>query len=312
MNGQLPRAIEHPDDHVIGDPDAEVAVVEYGDYACPDCGRLQDVLRQVYDESGKPLKYVFRHLPLVSSGGTRHERAIAAEAAARQGKYWEMHAGLFRYSDDKDAVDLAARDAELDLQRFELDRNDPLIAEEVEEDVKQAKAHGIDRVPTLFIRGREYTGAWDVESIQEAIRPPLAGRVREVSLDFAKWAAASSVVLITFTIIAILWRNSAWGESYEQLWEIDAGLIAGGRSLVMSAHHWVNDLLMAVFFLVVGLELKREIMTGELADPKRAVLPVAAALGGMIVPAAIFLLFNFGTENSRKWNVLETSSTTFS
>ena len=81
--------------------------MEYGDFACPDCGRLQDVLRQVYDESGKPLKYVFLHLPLVSSGGTRHERAIAAEASARQGKYWEMHAALFRYSDDKNAVALS-------------------------------------------------------------------------------------------------------------------------------------------------------------------------------------------------------------
>ncbi len=306
MSNGMPRPIEPIRDHVVGDPEAKAAVVEYGDYGCADCRRLQEVLREVRDESGQPLTYVFRHLPLASSGEHELDCAIASEAAARQGMFWAMHNSLFRnvhLADVPQQIETAAKDAGLDLEKFELDRADPVIAEEVRQDIEQARAHGIERVPTLFIRGREYQGAWDVDSIQEAIRPPLAARVRTLSEEFARWAAAGGVILIVFSLIALIWRNSPWSESYEHLWHISAGFTLGTQSLSMSLHHWVNDLLMAIFFLVVGLELKRELLTGELADVKRAVLPVAAALGGMLAPAGIFLIFNLGTPNSAGWGV---------
>lgn len=306
MSNGVPRPIQPHRDHIAGEPSARAAIVEYGDYGCPDCRRLQEVLRDVRDESGQPLTYVFRHLPLVSSGEHYLTRAIASEAAARQGMFWEMHDALFQHAHVED-VDLqvteAAKHAGLDLHRFALDREDPIIAEEVEQDIEQAQAHGIERVPTLFIRGREYHGAWDVESIENAINPPLAARVRTLSDDFARWAASGGVVLIVFSVIALIWRNSSWHESYEQLWHTSAGFSIGSHSLQLSLHHWVNDLLMAIFFLVVGLELKRELLTGELADPKRAVLPVAAAIGGMAVPAGIYLAFNAGTPNMSGWGV---------
>ncbi len=204
-------------------------------------------------------------------------RAAAAEAAERQGKFWEMHTALFFHSGDElDGILKAAQDAGLDMKRFELDRVEPSLIGEVAEDVEAANAHGIDLVPTLFIRGREYTGTWDVASIQEAIRPPLGRRVKELSLDFASWAAAGSVVLFVFAVIALFCSNSPFGHQFKSIWQFEAGLMLAGNTLNMSLLHWVNDFLMAVFFLVVGLELKREIMTGELADPKRAVLPVAA------------------------------------
>ncbi len=290
--------------HATGDAKLSDSIVEYGDYGCSDCRRLHDVLCAVRSESGRPLQYVFRHLPLVSSGPNPMAKAIAAEAAARQGLFWEMHAALFRHASAGDEnILLAAREAGLDLERFEADRADPAIAEEVQQDIDQALAHGIAQVPTLFIRGRKYTGTWDVESIREAAQPPLAGRVHTLALDFARWAAGSSALLIVATVLALLWRNGPFGHGYETLWHLEAGLMAAGRSLVMSLHHWVNDLLMAVFFLVVGLELKREIRAGELADPKRAVLPIAAALGGMVVPAGIYLAFNAGTDRVAGWGV---------
>ena len=306
MSNGMPRPIEPHRDHVAGEQDAKVAIVEYGDYGCPDCRRLQEVLREVRDESGKPLKYVFRHLPLASSGEHLLTRAIASEAAARQGRFWEMHNALFSNSDTVDveaAVQAAAREAGLDLHRFELDRSDPIIEEEVQQDIEQAQAHGINSVPTLFIHGEQYRGTWDVDSIQDAIRPTLAARIRTLSEEFARWAAAGGFVLIVFSLIALVWRNSIWSESYEHLWHTEAGLSFGSQELVMSLHHWVNDLLMAIFFLVVGLELKREILAGELADPKQAILPVAAAIGGMVVPAGIYLAFNAGSENASGWGV---------
>lgn len=306
MSDEGLRSIEPVKDHIAGERTAKVAIVEYGDYGCSDCRRLQEVLREVRDSSGQPLKYVFRHLLLVSSGKHRLTRAIASEAAARQGLFWEMHDALFRHAHSGDVetqVQMAAEEAGLDMQRFALDRDDPLIEDEVSQDMEQAVAHGIDRVPTLFIRGSEYNGAWDVESIQAVVNPPLAARVRSLSEQFASWAASGGVVLIVFSTIALIWRNSVWSEAYEGMWHLAAGFSVGTKSLSMSLHHWVNDLLMAIFFLVVGLELKREILTGELASRKRAVLPVAAAIGGMVVPAAIYLAFNAGTDRVAGWGV---------
>lgn len=304
IENKKPRPIETPRDHVTGEVGAKVAIVEYGDYGCPDCRRLQSVLSKVRDDSGLPIKYVFRHLPLESQEPHRFTRAIAAEAAARQGKFWEMHKALFQFaSESVEGIERAAVEAGLDMRRFELDCRDPAIAEEVAQDVEEAAAHGIDTVPALFIRGREYTGVWDVESLEHAIRPPLGIRVRNVTLEFAQWAASSSVVLIAATIVALLWRNSFLGASYEHFWHLDATVAAAGHSISMSLQHWVNDLLMAVFFLVVGLELKREFLEGELADPRRAALPVSAAVGGMVIPAAMYWVANRHTAAAAGWGI---------
>ncbi len=303
MNQLVEPDVERKSDHVLSQEDCIASIVNYGDYQCGECGRFKDILRRVLDDDGIPVNYVFRHLPLGKSKAEGIARAVAAEAAARQGKFWEMHDALFRHADDTDAIGQAADEAGLDLQRFEKDQNDPLIRDGVERDIEAALAQGIDRVPTLFIRGREYLGVWDLESITEAVQPPIARRVNELASDFARWAAASGAVLILFATIALIWRNSPLGEQYEAFWQSDAGLMVAGQSLTMSLHHWVNDLFMAVFFLVVGLELKREALSGQLAEIRRAAFPAAAALGGMIVPALIYLGFNWGTAGAAGWGV---------
>ena len=303
---RLPKSdTDLPHDHVAGRRDAKVAIVEYGDYGCVQCDRLHDVLRRVLDQDGVPVRYVFRHLPVVSPEHEGLARAIASEAAERQGKFWEMHDALFRCAAeaDGDIIETAARDAGVDLARFHRDRDDPSIRAEVQEDIESALAHGIHRVPTLFIRGKEYSGAWDVESIQEAVKPPVAARVKDLALDFTNWAAASGAVLIVFSIIALIWRNSPFGRFYEVFWGIEAGVVANGHSLVMPLHDWVNDLLMAVFFLVVGLELKRELVAGQLSRWDRAMFPAAAAIGGMLFPALIYLALNRGSSSAVGWGI---------
>ncbi|MGH7585444.1 MAG: Na+/H+ antiporter NhaA [Gemmatimonadales bacterium] len=127
---------------------------------------------------------------------------------------------------------------------------------------------------------------------------PLAPFVR-----FFRTEAASGVLLLACAVVALAWANSPWAESYFHLWEIQVRIGAGARALSMSLHHWINDGLMAVFFFVVGLEVKRELLVGELASPRRAALPVAAALGGMVVPAAIYALVNAGGPGSAGWGV---------
>jgi len=120
---------------------------------------------------------------------------------------------------------------------------------------------------------------------------------------FAHQAASGGIALLAFTIIAMVWANSPWEHSYHAIWHTDLSIGVGSYVLSMSLHHWINDGLMVIFFFVVGLEIKREILTGELSSPRKAMLPIAAALGGMIFPALIYTAFNFGTPEILGWGI---------
>ena len=129
------------------------------------------------------------------------------------------------------------------------------------------------------------------------------GRLVTPFEEFIHRQSSSGVLLMVCAIIALIIANSGLQEEYKHLLHLPAGYSFGDWSLTMSFHHWINDGLMAIFFLLVGLELKREFLVGELAEIKHAVLPVMAALGGMIVPALIFAAFNGGTEAERGWGI---------
>ena len=111
--------------------------------------------------------------------------------------------------------------------------------------------------------------------------------VRPVRLiDFLRTEEASGALLLGATVVALVWANSPLSDTYDRLWEIGVG--------PLDLHHWVSEGLMTLFFFVVGLEIRREVATGELRDPRKLALPAVAALGGMIVPAGIYLLVNAG------------------
>jgi len=114
---------------------------------------------------------------------------------------------------------------------------------------------------------------------------------------------SGSIVLLACTVVALVWANSPWAESYQHMLHLKAGVSWGEHSFKLTLHHWVNDGLMVVFFFVVGLEIKREMVVGRLSSLDRAVLPVAAALGGMVVPALIYAAFNLGTDGARGWGI---------
>ncbi len=116
--------------------------------------------------------------------------------------------------------------------------------------------------------------------------------------------ATGGVLLFVAALIAIIWANSPWSESYHHLWEHTIALRFDQWELERNLHHWINDGLMAMFFFVVGLELKREIVAGELADPAKALLPVAAGVGGMLFPALVFLSINgFSGPATSGWGI---------
>src|SRR5437773_2007405 len=121
--------------------------------------------------------------------------------------------------------------------------------------------------------------------------------------EFAKLEASGGILLIGCTVAALIWANSPWASSYFHLWHTNLTFGFAGKLLSEPLHFWINDGLMALFFLLVGLEIKREILVGELASFQRAVLPIAAALGGMIVPAAFYLFFNHGGPGAAGWGI---------
>src|SRR5215204_3481968 len=133
-------------------------------------------------------------------------------------------------------------------------------------------------------------------------RPPVERIVRPFQ-DFADKQSSGGILLLAATAIALAWANSPWGESYVALWHTKLTVGVGDFSLTKDLTHWINDGLMAVFFLVVGLEIKREVLVGELSSVRNAVLPVAAALGGAVVPAAIYVAINAGTEGAAGWGI---------
>lgn len=120
---------------------------------------------------------------------------------------------------------------------------------------------------------------------------------------FLQIEAASGIALMIATALALSWANSPWAHSYHDLWHLPVGLGLGEWSFVRPLHFWVNDVLMAIFFFVVGLEIRRELHAGELSEARRAALPLAAALGGMLLPAGIYLALNYGRPGMHGWGV---------
>lgn len=130
---------------------------------------------------------------------------------------------------------------------------------------------------------------------------------------FFKIEASGGIILLFSTVIALVWANSPWGHTYHEFWEGNK-LTLGIGDFVLSKtfHHWINDGLMAIFFFVVGLEIKREMLTGELSSIKKASLPIAAAIGGMVVPALFYVILNKNPETSGGWGIPMATDIAFS
>jgi NhaA family Na+:H+ antiporter len=120
---------------------------------------------------------------------------------------------------------------------------------------------------------------------------------------FVHSEVTGSILLLACAVVALVWANSPWAASYFDFLHTYVGVSWGDASFHLSLHHWINDGLMVIFFFVVGLEVKRELVVGELSSFRKASLPVAAAVGGMVVPAVFFVVLNFGGEGARGWGI---------
>lgn len=136
-----------------------------------------------------------------------------------------------------------------------------------------------------------------------ALARRVAAKILQPLERFLHIQVASGIVLLVAAVIALAWANSPWSSSYEHLWHTPITVGVGQHMFTRTLHFWINDGLMVIFFLVVGLEIRREIHQGELADLKRAALPLAAAVGGMVAPALIYLALNHDPVPRRGWGI---------
>jgi NhaA family Na+:H+ antiporter len=292
-------------DHIAGPADAPVTLVEYGDYECPHCRQVALIVEQVQERFGDRLRYVFRHLPITTVHPNAQLAAEAAEAAAAQGKFWEMHDLLFEYTGPLNKQQLVrfATDLDLDVERFEREMNEHVHADRVGEDFLSSVRSGANGTPTFFLNGVRYDGPWDLDSLIAEIEKPLGVQVRLLFQQFTRLQASGGILLLAAMVLALIWANSPWGHSYFELWETYLKVELGDLVLKESLLHWVNDGLMVIFFFLVGLEIKREILVGELASLRKATLPLMAAVGGMVLPASIYALFNLGRDSASGWGI---------
>ncbi|HXH81144.1 Na+/H+ antiporter NhaA [Nocardioides sp.] len=144
---------------------------------------------------------------------------------------------------------------------------------------------------------------WKAGPSYLASNKPLARLVARPIREFLRVETAGSVLLLLAAAIALLWANSPVASSYDTFWHTPLGIDFGSVGIEQTLQHWVNDALMVIFFFVVGLEIKYELVSGDLRDPKTAALPIVAAIGGMVVPAAIYIAVTGFGEAGRGWGI---------
>ena len=284
-------------DHIRGSwPDRAVVVVGYQDFLCPYCRRLRQVFRRLYEALGDRLVYVFRHFPNERANPGAELAARASEAAARQGRFFEMHDKIFDRTLPIGKAELIemARAIGLDIDEFERDLESDEVRGRVERDQREGHRNGVTGTPTLFVDGVRYDGAWDFYSMLEALERPVAARLHRSARVFASLPTSTGLVLLLAAALAIVCANSPLAPIYQGLMNTRVSVGAAGSTLSLSLRDWFAEGLLSVFFLLVGLEIRRELTTGTLTNWRAALLPVFAAVGGVLAPAFVYLAINRG------------------
>jgi protein-disulfide isomerase len=174
----LKTAVDPVRDHIAGNPDASITLVEYGDYECPHCAKAQPVVAAVREAMGDRLRFVFRNFPLSEMHHYAQKAAEAAEAAGELGRFWEMHDAIFAHQRSGLGVDKLleiARSVGADPGAIERALEVGTYAEHVREDFMSGIRSGVNGTPTFFVNGTRHDDSWDADTLIEALSSPGAG-----------------------------------------------------------------------------------------------------------------------------------------
>jgi NhaA family Na+:H+ antiporter len=288
----LDRPVDPARDHVLGPPDAEMTLVEYGSYACRQCHAVHEVIQGLRSRFGDRMRYVFRHLPVAGSEEALSAAELAEYAAQTTGQFWEVHDALMQRGPAFSPGDFGRIAREFHLPPSDAAHEPAFAAAQahVREDIDSARSSGARVTPTFYINGRRYAGTWDESSLADAMLGSLGHRIQAAAFEFVRWGPSSGLLLGLATVLALVLSNSPVGSAFHAWWEIPLGFQWGGSTFALSLLDWVNHGLLTIFFIVVGLEIKREFTVGHLASFRSGALPVIAAIGGIALPAVLFAL----------------------
>jgi NhaA family Na+:H+ antiporter len=294
---RLLRPIDPRRDHIRGGAAAGrlLTILIYGDYLCPYCRRLRYVLERLRSALGERMVYVFRHFPNERAHPGAELTSIGSEAAGRQGRFWQMHDALYSRepSIDEGILREIAASLGLDTERFQNDLRDSALRRRIEEDLADGRRNGVTATPTIFIDGVRYEGAWDFYSMLEALEQPVGARMRRTARAFANLPTSAGLVLLAAAAAAVLCANSPLAPF---------GFGAPTGLLSLSIGNWCAEGLLAIFFLILGLEIRRELSGGSLAHWRAAAAPVVAALGAIAGPALFYRALNPGA-TAAGWSI---------
>jgi NhaA family Na+:H+ antiporter len=304
-NLRLLREVDPQRDHLRGRwTDDAVVVVGYQDFLCPYCRRLWQVFGRLRQAVGERLIFAFRHFPNEKAHPGAELAARASEAAARQGRFFEMHDAIFGHElpIGREELFALARSIGLDVDRFARDLESTEVRAPMEADLADGRANGVTGTPTIFVDGVRYDGAWDYHSMLEALERPVAARVHRSARVFASLPTSAGLVLLIAAAFAIVCANTPIAPYYDRLMNSRFGIGPEGSMLSLTVRGWFAEGLLTIFFLLVGLEIRRETTTGALIQWRAALMPVVAALGGVVTPALVYLIFNRGSSASG-WSI---------
>ena len=286
---KLDPPIDLERDHVLGPSDAELTLVAYGSYACPRCHAVHEVIEGLRNRFGERMRYVFRHQPVAGSEDAVRASELAEYAAETTGRFWEVHEALMERGPEFSEGDFGRIAREFNLPGGAAHEAALAAARaRVREDVESARRSGVRATPTFFINGRRYAGAWDESSLTDAMLAPLGHRIQAAAFKFVRWGPSSGLLLGLATVLALVLSNSPLGSAFQSFWDTTVGFRWGASTFALSLLDWANHGLLTLFFIVVGLEIKREFTVGHLASFRSGALPVVAALGGVLLPAIIY------------------------
>ena len=311
---RLLRDVDPERDHIRGTlSDDAVTLVAYQDFLCPYCRRMRPIFRKLRESLGDRLIYVYRGFPNDRANPGAELAARAAEAAAAQGRFFEMHDAIFDHELPVRRAELVAiaRAIGLDVERFVRDLETAEVAARVAEDVSGGRDNGVTGTPALFIDRVRYEGAWDFHSLLEALERPVAARVKRSARVFASLPTSAGIVLLVAAVVAMICANTPAARWYEGAMSAELGIGPVGHPLHMTTREWIAEGLLSFFFLIVGLEIRRELMIGALANRRAAWLPFIAAAGGVVTPAVAYLLLNPGA-TAQGWPIPTATDVAFS
>ena len=159
-------------DHIQGNKNAPIELVEYGDYQCPHCGRAYPIIKSIQERMGDRLKFIFRNFPLTEIHPEAFGAALAAEAAAHQDKFWEMHDIIFEHQRHLQAENILqyAKRVGLNMAIFSKDIQQQLFIDKVEDDIESGIRSGVNGTPSFYVNGAKYNGSWEEEDFVEFLQ----------------------------------------------------------------------------------------------------------------------------------------------